>query len=365
MGKWALIFGAVILAAGAGTVYLTSAVRKFGFVQKLSDKLRIKRWIISLAVIGIVFAVCSLLLSVVNAVIVILHAVLFFLLFGLVFRIIKAVRKKEHRHYWQGLLAVCTTAVYLGVGYYLCNNVWQTDYTLTTDKQLGTLKIVMFADSHIGTTFDGEGFAEHIETIKAQEPDIVLIPGDFVDDGTDRKNMEIACKALGSIDAKYGVWFSYGNHDPGYSLGRDFTAEDLDIELEKNGVHVLRDDVELVDDRFYIIGRRDSYENRKTMSELTEGLDMGKYMIVLDHQPNDYEKETAAKVDLVLSGHTHGGQLIPATFAGEWLGMNDRTYGYEHRDNTDFIVTSGISDWEIKFKTGTKSEYTVITVSQE
>jgi len=42
---------------------------------------------------------------------------------------------------------------------------------------------------------------------------------------------------------------------------------------------------------------------------------------------------------------------------------NDRDYGYERRDNTDFIVTSGISDWELWFKTGVRSEYVIIDLS--
>ena len=80
----------------------------------------------------------------------------------------------------------------------------------------------------------------------------------------------------------------------------------------------------------------------------------------MDHQPTDYANEAAAGVDLVLSGHTHGGQLFPVNHVGDWFGINDRTYGYERRNNTDFIVTSGISCWEIKFKTGTKSEFVII-----
>lgn len=50
--------------------------------------------------------------------------------------------------------------------------------------------------------------------------------------------------------------------------------------------------------------------------------------------------------------------------AGEWMGVNDKTYGYERRNLTDFIVTSGISDWTIKFKTGTKSEIVVIDINK-
>ena len=67
-------------------------------------------------------------------------------------------------------------------------------------------------------------------------------------------------------------------------------------------------------------------------------------------------------MDLVLSGHTHGGQLFPFNNLGKWLGFNDAIYGYERLDNTDFIVTSGISDWELLFKTGCRSEFVVIDI---
>ena len=129
-------------------------------------------------------------------------------------------------------------------------------------------------------------------------------------------------------------------------------------------MHVMLDDAELVADTFYVIGRRDkSVKERLSMEELVKPLDPKKYKIVLDHQPNDYDAEAAAKVDLVLSGHTHGGQLIPINRIGELIGANDRTYGMEQRDSTTFIVTSGISDWAIDFKTGTKSEYVVISIA--
>ena len=67
-------------------------------------------------------------------------------------------------------------------------------------------------------------------------------------------------------------------------------------------------------------------------------------------------------VDLVLSGHTHCGQLFPFNWVGEWIGANDSVYGHTQQGNANFIVTSGLSSWAIQFKTGTKSEYVVIDI---
>ena len=118
--------------------------------------------------------------------------------------------------------------------------------------------------------------------------------------------------------------------------------------IKKNNVHVMEDNVELIDNRFYIIGRADKSEEygagRKNMEELVKDLDPDKFSIVLDHQPEDYASQADSGVDLVLSGHTHGGQLFPLMTVEKLTGMtpDDRIYGYEKRDSTNFIVTSGI-----------------------
>ena len=150
------------------------------------------------------------------------------------------------------------------------------------------------------------------------------------------------------------------------TISEIFTYADIVVELEKNGVVVLEDEATLVNDSFYVIGRKDKREEgRKSVSDLVAGLDPEKYMILLDHQPADYDAEAAAGVDLVLSGHTNGGQIFPFNYVGEWMGVHDRTYGYEKRKGTDFIVNSGIADWSLAFKTGMKSEYVVISISRE
>ena len=115
--------------------------------------------------------------------------------------------------------------------------------------------------------------------------------------------------------------------------------------------------------QFDFLSEKDKSDlTRKNISKLTKNIDKSKFVIDLNHQPNDYDNESRANIDLVLSGHTHGGQLLPITMFVGKSSFNDRKYGLEKRGNTTFIVNSGISDWALDFKTGTKSEYGVIDI---
>lgn len=257
----------------------------------------------------------------------------------------------------------------------------ETEKSLAKEK----LRIVQISDSHIGCTFDGDGFAEYMERVQKTEPDLVVITGDYVDDDTKKVDMVRASEALGELKTTYGVYFVYGNHDKGYFQSRDFTAEELEAELEKNHVTVMKDSVVRLSEEILLIGRKDrSDQGRKNMEELLniagvsvdaeidENSDKKEnseeksgtepYVIVLDHQPHDFDAQEKAGVDLVLCGHTHGGQMFPVGITGELSGENDKTYGLEKRGNTTFIVNSGISDWAIPFKTAAIAEYGVIDV---
>lgn len=364
---WGVIFAAVFIAAAASLLYLWNRIYKFSFWEKIKlTQKKLYRILFSLLPLAITILILFLTMGLMNAVIVLIFLVVFWLLSDLVFFIIERIRKTKFKRRWAAIPAVCASFVYLLTGWILANHVWITNYEILTEKDVGNLRVVMFADSHVGTTFDGKGFSEQVKRMQEQNPDVVVIAGDFVDDSTTYRDMVDACSALGTLQTNYGVYFSFGNHDKGYYDTRGYSGDDLIAELEKNGVQVLQDEAKLIDNRFYLIGRQDlSEKGREEISALTAPLDREKFMLVIDHQPSDYARETAAGVDLVLSGHTHGGQLIPINLVMGWMGTNDRIYGYERRGNTQFIVTSGISDWAIKFKTGTKSEFVVINIKSK
>ncbi len=374
---WTFIFGALFAGLAFGFLYLASRFARFTLVGRAVEKWkRCIPWMKRVPgkllgfVLGLVPALLMVLvlwkaLGVFNAAICVMHLMVFWLLCDLVNLIVQKRRGRRFDRYYAGVFALGITVCYLGCGWYLAHHVWRTEYALETTKQVGSLRIVLFADSHVGSTFDGEGFGELVERMQEEHPDIVVVAGDYVDDDTTKEDMVAACEALGAMEATYGVYYAFGNHDKGYfgPAYRGYSGADLVVELERNGVTVLQDETVLLGGQFYLIGRQDRFEpGRASMEALTAGLDRDKYSIVLDHQPYEYDAQAASGVDLVLSGHTHGGQLFPFHRFGEWLGMDAKIYGLERRENTDFIVTSGISDWTIQFKTGCKSEYVVVDV---
>lgn len=367
MGFWLTVLGIVFVAAIAGGFYLVSRFIKFPSLHTIYEANRLKAILIAVGVLLVSVALLLIFMGAMNTVICVIHLAIFWLVCDLAALIFKC----GGRFYAAGICAISLTLIYLVIAWTLAHTIRPAYYTLTTDKNVDSLRIVQLADAHIGTTFAGDGFSRAIDKINDCSPDIVVITGDFVDDSTIEADFAECCEALKKLRTTYGIYYVFGNHDKSFhsSMLKEQGESLIISELEKCGVTVLRDETASIDDNIKIIGRQDfSVEGRgsgrASMSSLTGSLDPSEYIIVLDHQPRDYEAEAAAGADLVLSGHTHGGQLIPLAPLVRILGHNDLVYGHERRGNTDFIVTSGISDWAIKFKSGCRSEFVVIDVNK-
>lgn len=261
-------------------------------------------------------------------------------------------------------IACVLCAAYITGAFINAYTVRCTDYSLTTEKSLGrdSLRIAQISDCHLGVTLDGGGFARQLERIAGYKPDMLVITGDLVDDDTPYDDLKAACEALGDFDAPLGKYFVYGNHDGG---SPSFGDSDLVRSLEENGVVILDDETVLIDDSFYICGRKDAYDRRSEIDRLLDPLDDERYIIVLDHQPDDYAAEAQSKADLVLSGHTHGGQLLPLPLVLRPIGFCDKVYGYDRIGGIDFIVTSGIGALKAPLRTGTPAEFVIIDITTE
>lgn len=373
MIMWILIMWTIIALAIISIFYLSIRVPHLINIENISELGNFKLFSLGLLITLVFSGIIALCIDLINMIVCIIYMAIIWAVSDLTFRIIEKLTNITFEHYYAGWTALIISIIVFGIGWHQAHHVSQTNYEIITNKDIPDFKIAMFADSHIGTTFNAEGFAKHLEKIQAQNPDIVFVVGDYIDDDTTKEDMISATEALGQLKTKYGIYFVFGNHDKGYygPEHRGFSVKELIDELTQNDIKILLDESVLINNSFYVIGRQDYSAVkeqgglRKSIKELIKNLDKSKYMIVLDHQPTEYDEQADAKVDLVLSGHTHGGQLFPFNQVGKLIKANDLVYGHEKRKNTDFIVTSGISDWAIKFKTGTKSEFVIIDIRKE
>ena len=194
----------------------------------------------------------------------------------------------------------------------------------------------MASDIHLGTIMGSRRLETIVARINALEPDIVLLPGDIVDESVSIAEEEKMISVLRSIRAPLGVFSVPGNHE--YFGG---LAKNLEY-LVRGGVRVLQDEAVTVGGAFVLAGRKDPTalrfgESRKALPEILEsaGVDRTLPIILLDHQPLRLNEAEDAGVDLQLSGHTHAGQLFPLNLINKMI--YEQYWGYL-RKGTDPVL---------------------------
>ncbi|MCL2246287.1 MAG: metallophosphoesterase [Lentimicrobiaceae bacterium] len=256
-----------------------------------------------------------------------------------------------------GILTLLLVAL-LTTGNYNYHHKKRVALAIKTEKKISSersLKIVALSDLHLGYGIDTKEFRKWVHLINKENPDVVLIAGDAVDNSVRPLRERGFTDVFGEIKTKYGIYMVPGNHE--YISNID---QSIDF-LTRAGVTLLRDSVALINDSFYIIGRDDrSNFKRKTIAEMTASLDESKPTILIDHQPYHLDEVAKYPVDLYLAGHTHNGQTWPVSLITKV--MYEISYGYLKKGNTHFYVTSGIGIWGGKFRMGSRSEYVVITI---
>ena len=226
-----------------------------------------------------------------------------------------------------------------------------------------TLHIVAVSDIHLGTVVNKTKALQLIKTVNGLNPDLVIIAGDMADDNIEIVKYFKLLEYFKEINAKYGVYACLGNHD--YISG---AYKDLNY-FEKNGIHILKDTVQLVDNQFYIIGRDDiqgrniAKKERKSLNELTNEIDFNLPVFLLDHQPYKLDETTEYAVDLQFSGHTHKGQVWPFNYITNSIFEKD--WGYLKKKNTHFYISSGYGTSVIPIRVGNRSEIVSIQIRNE
>ncbi len=260
-----------------------------------------------------------------------------------------------------GIVPLLIIAVLFTYGYFNMNTVHQTFYTVNSDKLSKDYRVVFLSDTHYGTIQDPDLLKEKVDEINLLSPDVVILGGDIVEEGTSKQEMYEVFQTLSGIESTYGTYFIYGNHDrQRYTSDPEYTEQELTDTITLNGINILKENCVELGDEILLVGREDlsAKNERLDTAELLQNVDIDRFILVADHQANDVEGNTACGSDLQLSGHTHGGQILPLG----WMSFlyNGYVYGEYKADDTMVIVSSGFAGWGFPIRTQGISEYVVV-----
>lgn len=225
-------------------------------------------------------------------------------------------------------------------------------------KSKAGYRIVQITDVHVGPTI-GKGFIEDVVArINALKPDLIAITGDLVDGSVHDLAEHVA--PLGRLQAKDGVFFVTGNHE--YYSGADAWI----AHLGTLGVRVLRNERVRIggDDGFDLAGiddassRGQSHGHGPDLPKALAGRDASRACVLLAHQPKGIDLADALGVDLQLSGHTHGGQMIPWNFLVRL--QQPFVAGLHKLARAQIYVSRGTGYWGPPMRVGAPAEITEI-----
>ena len=262
-------------------------------------------------------------------------------------------------HFFAGVIIILMTTGIISYGKYNAGRFSDISYTIETNKKEPSagIKIVLVSDLHLGAVNSEKRLPALVQGINKQEPDIVCIAGDiFNDDITSLRNPSEAIRLLKSIKAAYGVYACFGNHDGGKTINEMFSF------LEQSGIKLLNDEYAVIDEKLVIIGRLDSSPiggfgglKRKDISGITALIDKNLPIVVMDHNPSNIG-QYGDEIDLILSGHTHRGQIFPANLVTRAIYTVDYGHYRKTAGSPHVIVTSGAGTWSMPMRIGTNNE---------
>jgi predicted MPP superfamily phosphohydrolase len=234
------------------------------------------------------------------------------------------------------------------------------DIDINIKKLKQEYKIIQLSDMHIGGLIDAQYIKEIVKKVNILNPDIVVITGDLVD--TDVSKAKEALDQLKYLKTKHGVYFIVGNHEYFHNVLKIIdTVKELGIKvLENENIYIGSKN-----HGFNLAGVYDVMGYRVDMLQpdiykALKDLDKDSPTILLAHQPRfvDYFDNG---VDLMLSGHTHGGQIYPFRFLVK-LQQPYVSGLYQHNKKLQVYVNKGTGFWGPPMRLGVSSEITNITL---
>lgn len=225
-------------------------------------------------------------------------------------------------------------------------------------------RVVQITDLHVGLTVKRDWVEVVASEVNALEPDLVAVTGDLTDGSVAYLRDDVA--PLAGIRAPHGKYFVTGNHD------YFFDAEGWLDEVERLGYRPLLNAHAVVEkDGAAVVvagvtdltGGQHLPHHRSDPHRAVAGAPGGAPKILLAHQPLSFPAAEPLGFDLVLMGHTHGGQFFPWNLVA--AAVQPFVRGLYRRGGTWIYVSSGTGYWGPPVRLGTRSEITVLTLTRE
>ncbi len=314
-----------------------------------------------------------------------LYLILYVALIDLLRWIYSKVFKDKYNDFYArticALLIIVLTGVTSIYGIINAKIVRTTEYEITINKDGGNFKemtIAMFGDPQFGYNIGEYHIKQAVDIINKNDVDIVCVVGDIFDNQYSAiKNPDKLIDLFNQIKSKYGMYAVLGNHDVEEPILCGFTFNDDDIKnklaskemldfIRKSGMVLLYDENVIINNSVNLYGRADQERpnlgniTRKESGDLFKEVDVSKPIMVLDHEPREYDELEKAGVDLMMAGHTHDGQLLPTKIATDIIWENP--YGLWVKNAFHAITTSGLGLFGPNMRVGTIAEVCIIHV---
>jgi predicted MPP superfamily phosphohydrolase len=223
-------------------------------------------------------------------------------------------------------------------------------------QELDGYRIGHISDVHCGRDTPPSRVETWVRRLNALNLDLIAVTGDLITSG--ETYVDPVADALGGLRARDGVYACMGNHD--YFTDGDRVA----LALERNGLTVLRNRGVTLRDRLHVAGVDDTWTSRDDMGAALAARPAGAPVVLLAHDPNLFPEAMTHDVDLMLSGHTHGGQLAVPGVRRLSLArfITEFTAGLYRRDRTWLYVNRGAGTTGPPVRLGAPAELAVLTL---
>jgi len=193
-----------------------------------------------------------------------------------------------------------------------------------------------------------------VEIVKSLTPDIIVLPGDTVHAVRD---VDACLSALSELTAPYGIWASLGNHEHGFVWFSKYigTAPELSVDEWRQvyggvGIGLLVNEARSIERngaRIWLLGVDDAYSGRDDLAATLDAVETDAFRLAITHSPDLLDDPRIGELDLVLAGHTHGGQVRIPGLGPLWAPCRrprDRSGGLIRANGTLMYVTRGAGE---------------------